>query len=127
MGRAIDGLGGGRIGGQLFSRDLPINLAGREHKARLFHFSVLPLGCCAPQPPPPLLNRKQWGQLLATAPGTWGPETDPDRGREGREGRGSQLLLQKPCLVPATRLAWGPGWKVAKAQRCHPIFLALGV
>lgn len=46
MGRAVDGLGGGRVGGQLLSGDLPVDLAGGEQS---FRFSVLPLGCRAPQ------------------------------------------------------------------------------
>lgn len=96
MGGAVNGLGGGRVGGQLFSCDLTIHLAG---KSRAISFLRAPSGLSwsrTTSPPPSLLKPKHQGQFLAAAPGMWGPEIAPSRDRDGRERRGSPFLFEKP-------------------------------
>lgn len=122
VGRTINGFGSGRVGGQFFSCDLPVNLAGGEHRAQSFHFSVLPLGRCTPSDisSSPLLNCKQRGQLLATAlemrvrDGPW-------QGRR-RKGEKRNAALQK--CPPAGAL--GPGPKAAKRAQRDALALRVG-
>lgn len=108
VGGAINGLGGGCVGAQLFSCDLPINLTrGRVISFLSPHSGLL----CSPAhiPFPPLLNPRQRGQQQQARGGLV-----PGRCRQGEREEGHSSSLRRPPQSLPPGLLGGPHQRTSK-------------
>lgn len=122
MGGAINGLGGGCVGAQLFSCDLPINLTRGGVISFLSPHSGLPystahIPCSHPSSIPGS------GDSSSRHVGAW---DGPRQGQTGGERRGPQFLSQEASPEPTPRPTCGSPSKDVKAcpERGLPQFLA---
>lgn len=118
VGGAINGLGGGCVGAQLFSCDLPINLTRGRVVSVLSPHSGLP---CSPAHIP--------CSHPSSIPGSgrhMGAWDGPRQGQTGGERSGPQFLFQEASPRPTPRPTWGSPSKDVRAcpERGFPQFLA---
>lgn len=122
VGGAINGLGGGCVGAQLFSCDLPINLTRGRVVSFLSPHSGLPcspahIPCSHPSSIPGS------GDSSGRHVGAW---DGPRQGQTAGERRGPQFLFQEGSPGPNSRPTWGSPSKDVRAcpERGFPQFLA---
>ena len=121
MGSAVNGLWGGCVGGQLFPRDLPINLAGGKQGHFISQLSLWAVVLPAILPS----SSSPQSQTVGTASDHSPRDVPAGAEKDGR--RGLEFLFGKPSLGPRAGMLGGPNqrWSKHDQKDAFPVFLAL--